>query len=274
VARHGCIDRCQAEPAAGIDSGVPPAVKPAEHVRQLPLRDTDPSIAHCGSHPHLVARQPQANPATGRRKLDCIVEQIAERTWLVLHRQLRQTSWLAEALWIRASALGGLVGYRIIASWGVQTLGPPTVALAAPYENLASHIIFVTLLWTAIGLAQWPVLRPQHGRARWWVPASTAGGALSALTDNTIAPAGGAIHGSLLAGALAGAAYGNYRSSSNLSSLVSTLQNAANAPAYASAPHHSTAPKPHESASMTASTALTTETLPLIAQAQGTSAAL
>jgi hypothetical protein len=128
--------------------------------------------------------------------------------WLVLRYQRRQTSWLAEALWIPASALGGLVGYLIIASWGVQTLGSLIIALAAPYENLASHTIFVTLLWIAIGLAQWPILRPQHSRALWWVLASAAGGALSALTDNTIALAGGAIHGSLLAGALAGAAYG------------------------------------------------------------------
>jgi len=128
--------------------------------------------------------------------------------WIMLRRQLHQTSWLAQALWIPASALGGLVGYLIIASWGVQTLGPPIIALAAPYENLASHIIFVTLLWIAIGLAQWPLLRPQHGRALWWVPASAAGGTLSALTDDTVALVGGAIHGSLLAGALAGAAYG------------------------------------------------------------------
>jgi hypothetical protein len=121
--------------------------------------------------------------------------------WLVLRRQLRQTSWLAEALWVPVSALGGLVGYLIIASWGVRTLGPPIVALAFPYENLASHIIFVTLLWTVIGLAQSPMLRPQHRGAGWWVPASATGGALSAVTDSIIALLGGAIYGSLLAGA-------------------------------------------------------------------------
>jgi hypothetical protein len=128
--------------------------------------------------------------------------------WLVLRSRLRQTSWLADALWVPASSLGGLVGYLVIASWGVRSLGPWLIATAAPYENLASHIIFVTMLWSAIGLAQWPILRQQLPRAGWWVAASASGGMLGALFDVTIELTGGVMHGSLLAGALAGTAYG------------------------------------------------------------------
>ncbi|HWQ13127.1 MAG TPA: hypothetical protein VNL77_10020 [Roseiflexaceae bacterium] len=128
--------------------------------------------------------------------------------WLVLRQQLQRRAWLAAALWVPASALGGLVAYLLIASWGVRHLGPPLIALAAPYENLASHLIFLTALWAAIGLAQWPLLRQRYRHAGWWVPVSAAGGAAGALADIVLELAGGAMHGTVLAGALAGAAYG------------------------------------------------------------------
>jgi hypothetical protein len=128
--------------------------------------------------------------------------------WLVFPRCLPRLSWLARALWAPASALGGLVGYLIIASWGVRVLGPPLIAAAAPYENLASHLIFLAMLWAAIGLAQWPILRPQLTCASWWAPVSAAAGMSGALADVVVELAGGAMHGSAPAGALAGAVYG------------------------------------------------------------------
>jgi hypothetical protein len=128
--------------------------------------------------------------------------------WIVLYPVLRSRTRLAHTLWLPATALSGLVGYLLIASLGVRVLGPILIRLASPFENSASHLIFLTFLWGVIGLGQWPLLRvvlPQAGR---WVSISACGGAAGSLADLALQAAGWEMHTSLLAGALAGAGYG------------------------------------------------------------------
>jgi hypothetical protein len=128
--------------------------------------------------------------------------------WLVLYPVLRSPRWLTHALWLPATALSGLVGYLLIASAGVRLLGPALIALTSHYENIASHIIFLTILWGIIGLGQWPLLRDRLPRAGRWVWISAEGGAAGALIDLALQAAGMDMHRSLLAGMLAGAGYG------------------------------------------------------------------
>ena len=128
--------------------------------------------------------------------------------WLVLSSVLRSRKWLAHALWLPATAISGLVGYLLIASLGVRILGPALIEFTTPYENVASHLIFLTILWTVIGLGQWPLLRdllPKSGR---WVLVSAGGGGTGALIDLALQWAGVEIYTSLLAGVLAGSGYG------------------------------------------------------------------
>lgn len=131
--------------------------------------------------------------------------------WIVLYpefRSLRSRTWLAHALWLPATALSGLVGYLLIASVGVRGLGPVLIALASPYENSASHLIFLTFLWGMIGLGQWPLLRNALPHAGRWVTVSACGGAAGSLVDLALQAAGVEMYTSLLAGLLAGAGYG------------------------------------------------------------------
>ena len=127
---------------------------------------------------------------------------------IVLYSVLRSHSWLAQVLWLPATAISGLVGYLLIASLGVRVLGPVLITYTAPYENFASHLIFLTILWMFIGLGQWPLLRgvlPHTGR---WIPVSAGGGAAGALIDLVLLAAGIEIYTSFLAGMLAGCGYG------------------------------------------------------------------
>ena len=128
--------------------------------------------------------------------------------WIVLYPELRSRARLAHALWLPATAISGLVGYLLIASVGLRILGPVLIALTAPYENYASHLIFLTFLWGTIGLGQWPLLRDALQDTRRWVLVSALGGATGALLDLVLQVAGIAMHTSLLAGTLAGAGYG------------------------------------------------------------------
>ena len=80
--------------------------------------------------------------------------------WVILYSRLRPHGRLLHALWLPATSISGLAGYLLIASVGVRVLGPLLIAFTRPYENLASHLIFLTILWTVIGLGQWPLLRP------------------------------------------------------------------------------------------------------------------
>ena len=128
--------------------------------------------------------------------------------WIVLFPVMRSRTWLAHALWLPATALSGLVGYLLIASLGVQVLGPVLIALTTPYENSISHLIFLTFLWGMIGLGQWPLLREALPHAGRWVLVSACGGAAGALMDLALQAAGVEMHTSLLAGTLAGAGYG------------------------------------------------------------------
>ncbi len=134
--------------------------------------------------------------------------------WIVMYPKLRLLrsragrAWLAHALWLPATALSGLVGYLLIASLGVRILGPVLIEMAAPYENSASHLIFLTFLWGMIGLGQWPLLQDTLPRAGRWVLVNAGGGATSALIDLALQAAGVEMHTSLLAGMLAGAGYG------------------------------------------------------------------
>ena len=127
---------------------------------------------------------------------------------VVLFHVLRSRGWLAPVLWLPATAISGLVGYLLIASLGVRVLGPVLIALTAPYENFASHLIFLTILWTNIGLGQWPLLRELLPYAGRWVLISALGGATGALIDLAFQVAGWEMHTSLLAGMLAGVGYG------------------------------------------------------------------
>ena len=131
--------------------------------------------------------------------------------WIVLYpilRSPRSRTWLAHALWLPAMAISGLVSYLLIASVGVRVLGPVLIALTAPYENFASHLIFLTFLWGTIGFGQWPLLRDTLPHAEHWVPVSAFGGAVGSLVDLALQTAGVEMHTSPLAGALAGAGYG------------------------------------------------------------------
>jgi hypothetical protein len=128
--------------------------------------------------------------------------------WLVLSPVLRGRMWLAHALWLPATAISGLVGYLLIASLGVRLLGPVLIAVTAPYENYASHLIFLTILWMVIGLGQWPLLREVLPHAGRWILISAGGGATGALIDLALQLAGVEIYTSLLAGMLAGGGYG------------------------------------------------------------------
>src|SRR5688572_29538397 len=78
---------------------------------------------------------------------------------IVLYSVLRSRSWLAHALWLPATAISGLVGYLLIALLGVRLLGPVLIMYTSPYENFASHLIFLTILWAVIGLGQRPLLQ-------------------------------------------------------------------------------------------------------------------
>lgn len=128
--------------------------------------------------------------------------------WWALAPALRPHGRLAHLLWLPASALGGIAGYLLIASWGVRLLGPVLVEHTAPYHNVFSHLIFVTFLWGVIGLAQWPLLRGSLPRAGRWIPASAGGGLAWSLADLALQAAGIEMHTSLLAGLLSGGAYG------------------------------------------------------------------
>ena len=128
--------------------------------------------------------------------------------WLVLLPVLRSRPWLTHALWVPATALSGLVAYLLIASLGVRLLGPVLIAFTAPYENFASHFIFVTFLWSAIGLGQWPLLREVLPHAGRWILISAGGGAAWALIDLALQVAGMEMYTSILAGMLSGGGYG------------------------------------------------------------------
>jgi hypothetical protein len=82
------------------------------------------------------------------------------------------------------------------------------IAYTAPYENLFSHLIFLSLLWGIIGLGQWPLLRNRLPHAGRWTGISALGGLAGALADLALQAAGADMHRSLLAGMLAGAGYG------------------------------------------------------------------
>ena len=127
---------------------------------------------------------------------------------IVLYRVLRSRGWLAHALWLPATAISGLVGYLLIASVGVRVLGPVLIAYTSPYENFASHLIFLTILWMFIGLGQYPLLRAVFPHARRWITVSAGGGATGAFIDLVLLASGIEIYTSLLAGMLAGGSYG------------------------------------------------------------------
>jgi hypothetical protein len=127
---------------------------------------------------------------------------------LVLYPVLRSRGWLAHALWLPASAISGLVGYLLIASLGVRVLGPVLIEYTSPYENFASHLIFLTFLWMVIGLGQWPLLRGVLLNAGHLILISAGGGAAGALIDLVLLSAGVEIYTSLIAGMLAGGGYG------------------------------------------------------------------
>jgi len=128
--------------------------------------------------------------------------------WVVLYPVLRSRGWLAHALWLPATAISGLTGYLLIASLGVRLLGPVLIEYTAPYENFASHLIFLTFLWMVIGFGQWPLLRDVLPHAGRWILVSAGGGAIGALIDLALLFAGMEIYTSLLAGMLAGGGYG------------------------------------------------------------------
>ena len=128
--------------------------------------------------------------------------------WIVLFPVFGSRARLAHALWLPATAVSGLVGYLLIASVGVRLLGPVLIAWTSPYENVASHLIFLTILWSVIGLGQWPLLKGVLPQAERWVLISALGGLAGALVDLALQAAGVDIHRSLLAGMLAGAGYG------------------------------------------------------------------
>jgi hypothetical protein len=128
--------------------------------------------------------------------------------WVVLAPVFRSRTRLAHALWLPATAISGLVGYLLIASLGVRVLGPVLIAITAPYENFASHLIFLTFLWGIIGLGQWPLLRAARPQAGRWILISAGGGATGALIDLVILAAGLEMYSSIFAGMLAGAGYG------------------------------------------------------------------
>jgi hypothetical protein len=127
---------------------------------------------------------------------------------LVLYPVLRSRGWLAHALWLPATAISGLVGYLLIASLGVRLLGPVLIAYTTPYEDLFSHLIFLTILWIVIGFGQWPLLRDVLPNVRRWILVSAGGGAAGALIDLVLLWAGVEIYTSLVAGMLAGGGYG------------------------------------------------------------------
>ena len=128
--------------------------------------------------------------------------------WIGLFPVLRSHTWLGHALWLPATAVSGLVGYLLIASVGVRILGPVLIAHTAPYENVFSHLIFLAILWGIIGLGQWPLLRNLLPHAGRWIWISALGGFTGALLDLALQAAGVDMYRSLLAGMLAGAAYG------------------------------------------------------------------
>ena len=128
--------------------------------------------------------------------------------WVVLYPVLRSRVPLAHALWLPATAISGLVGYLLIASFGVRVLGLVLIAYTTPYENFASHLIFLSILWTVIGLGQWPLLRNVLPHAERWLWVSAGGGATGALLDLALLLAGVEIYTSLIAGMLAGCGYG------------------------------------------------------------------
>ena len=127
---------------------------------------------------------------------------------IVLYSMLRSRGWLAYVLWLPATAISGLVGYLLIASLGLRLLGPMLIAYTSPYENFASHLIFLTILWMVIGLGQWPLLRDVLSHAGRWIWVSAIGGATGALIDLALLLAGVEIYTSLIAGMLAGGGYG------------------------------------------------------------------
>jgi hypothetical protein len=128
--------------------------------------------------------------------------------WMVLAPVFRSRTRLAHALWLPATTISGLVGYLLIASVGVRVLGPVLIAVTAPYENFASHLIFLTFLWGMIGLGQWPLLRAALPQAGQWILISAGGGAMGAIIDLVILAAGLEMYSSIFAGMLAGGGYG------------------------------------------------------------------
>ena len=104
--------------------------------------------------------------------------------WLVLRRLIREAGW-----WVWASTIGWLIGWLLIVSGEVIPPG------AGP--GLTS-VMAGALLGTAIGIAQWLVLRRVVHQAGWWILASIVGWTVSLP----------GVLGSTLVGAVVGALTG------------------------------------------------------------------
>ncbi len=106
--------------------------------------------------------------------------------WLVLRRYVRRIGWLG---WVLAAILGQLAGtfLAILVSVPVLlgTLGDLGEAVGGSTVLLGVKLVTDAVIGSAVGFAQWLVLRRHFYRAVWWIAASMVAGMIAWVLTNT-----------------------------------------------------------------------------------------
>ncbi len=95
--------------------------------------------------------------------------------------------------WVLATIVGWLVGFA---------------ACQAIQGFISTVLVDGLVIGTAVGFAQWVVLRRRHARVVWWVPLSIIGFGIGKAISEAVTPSTPSLGTDLLAGAIIGAVVG------------------------------------------------------------------